>query len=282
MSHKNPISIVIICFNMNREIHRTLYSLSHHYQRFDSAIEIILIDTGSEISPKLEEFRYLSLDVTVINYPSSNPSPVHAINEGISRTKYDLVGVLIDGARLASPGILNACQRASQLYVNGIFTTRNYQLGPDLQYKSLDNGYSKNIEDDLLKSINWEVNGYRLFEISTAEHLSHDNEPLLESNAIFMRKHLWKQLGGYDPLFTSAGGGAANPDLLKRACDLPETLLVRLAGEATFHQIHHGVTTSSSTTAFANLKRASHEYYKIRGVPLSPVKTAGVIFKCTE
>jgi len=200
----------------------------------------------------LEEFSHLDKNISVINFPSEYPSPVNALNHAIFIAKNNLIGVFIDGARLASPGMLNACSQASLLYENGIFTTRNYQLGPDLQYKSLDSGYSKKIEDELLESINWKVNGYRLFEISTPEKLSNIGEPLLESNAIFMGKHLWGKLGGYDPLFISTGGGAANPDLLKRACELPETTLVRLDGEATFHQVHYGVTTSSVATAFAN------------------------------
>lgn len=281
MSHKN-LSLVIASFNMNREIHRTLYSLSKNYQNFDGEIEIIVVDAGSDTPPKSEEFSYLGENISVISFPCKNPSPVDAINHAIFRVKNDLVGVFIDGARLASPGLLNACSHASLLYENGILTTRNYQLGPELQYKSLDSGYSKEIEDELLESINWKANGYRLFEIATPEHLSSTSEPILESNAIFMRKHLWGQLGGYEPLFMSAGGGAANPDLLKRACELPETTLVRLDGEATFHQVHHGVTTSSAATAFINLKRASIEYMKIRGIPLRPIKLKGVIFKHTN
>jgi hypothetical protein len=267
---------------MNREIHKTLYSLSNSYQNFEGEIEVIVIDTGSDNPPRVEEFNYLGENISVINFPSKYPSPVNALNHAIFIARHNMVGVFIDGARLASPGMLNACSQASLLYENGIFTTRNYQLGPDLQYKSINNGYSKEIEDELLETINWKGNGYRLFEISTPEKLSNIDEPLLESNAIFMGKHLWEKLGGYEPLFVSAGGGAANPDLLKRACELPETTLVRLDGEATFHQIHYGVTTSSPASAFANLKKASIEYLKIRGVPLHPIKLEGVIFKHTS
>ena len=49
----------------------------------------------------------------------------------------------------------------------------------------------------------------------------------------------------YDPGFTETGGGQCNLDLHKRAVELPETVLVTLIGEGSFHQFHGGITTGT-------------------------------------
>ena len=69
-------------------------------------------------------------------------------------------------------------------------------------------------------------------------------------------------LRGYDERFSSPGGGFVNHDLFERACRLPDSQLIMLLGEATFHQMHGGAATgnpSSSREEFAA------EYRRLRG-----------------
>jgi hypothetical protein len=69
-----------------------------------------------------------------------------------------------------------------------------------------------------------------------------------------------------------------NPDTLIRACALPGAQLIRIDGEATFHQIHGGLSTSSTELALRTLDEGSRFYYRLRGRPLAPIRTRGWVF----
>ena len=98
---------------------------------------------------------------------------------------------------------------------------------------------------------------------------------MLESNALFLPRALWNELGGYDEAFREPGGSVVNPDTLIRALALPETQLIRILGEGTFHQIHGGLSTSTQERAMAVLKEGSRTYFRLRGKPLIPVRSRG-------
>ena len=83
---------------------------------------------------------------------------------------------------------------------------------------------------------------------------------MLESNALFLPRPLWDELGGYDAAFVEPGGGVVNPDTYLRACALPDVQQIRIVGEGTFHQIHGGVSTSTPESAIAVLQTGSRLY----------------------
>lgn len=273
------ISIVVISYNMAREIPRTLFSLAPPYQRLDAvgACEVVLVDNGSMPPPRREAF-VAGLDLTLHHWQEPTPSPVPALNFGLREARGALVGAWIDGARLASPGLVRACAQAAALHPRAVIVTENRHLGPCAQPLSCLDGYDQAREDALLASVDWERDGYGLFGISTSVDGAARGEPMLESNAIFMRRELWDELGGYDPAFDSPGGGAVNPDLLIRACELPGTQLIRVVGEATFHQFHGGVTSSDPERNRRVLIDCSREYYRIRRRALRPVRDRGWLF----
>jgi len=273
------VSLVVISYEMKRELPRTLLSLSPRYQncRADDC-EIIVVDNNSREKPDAGAFAGLNANLQILACSKPSPSPVGAINEGIARARAPLIGVWIDGARMASPGLTNACIAASKLHDRAVIATLNYQLGPNVQRISCEQGYDQAAEDALLASIAWPQDGYRLFEISTAEMKGGPGGAMLESNALFLPGSLWGELGGYDPRFAEPGGSAANPDALVRALGLPGTQLVRILGEGTFHQVHGGVSTSSQVGAGNALKEASRTYLRLRGKPLVPVRHKGWTF----
>jgi hypothetical protein len=79
-------------------------------------------------------------------------------------------------------------------------------------------------------------------------------QPVAESNALFLRRELWDLLGGVDERFDYPGGGLINADILHRTLEWPDAELVVLLGEATFHQLHDGTsTTRASTRLFVQL-----------------------------
>jgi hypothetical protein len=145
----------------------------------------------------------------------------------------EVIGVIIDGARLVTPGLLHFARHGAKLYDSAVVATLGWYLGHDLQSWAVRGGYDQAQEDILLQSIEWPRDGYRLSEIGTMDESSFDGwfAHIGETNALFMRRKLWDSLGGMDERFDAPGGGMVNLDLYRRASDLPGAELVILLGE---------------------------------------------------
>jgi len=192
-------------------------------------------------------------------------SPVPAINFGLTVARGDLVGVCIDGARMASPGLLSKALAASRLHRRPVIGTIAFHLGPDVQMESVKHGYNQAIEDELLARSGWEADGYRLFTISVFAGSSGGGwfELPAESNALFLRAEHWRALGGWDEGFVMPGGGLVNLDTWARVCADPTGELIMLLGEATFHQVHGGIATNLNSP----FDLFHEEYRRLRGRP---------------
>ena len=266
------ISIVVAAYNMSRELPRTIFSLSPCMQRGKidpSSYEVIVVDNGSELPVDPGPWDKWGIQARVIRIDTheARRSPVGALNRGIQDARGYLVGVMIDGARIASPGILAGVAQAAQLAPRFIAVTLGFHLGPKVQSESVLEGYDTDAEDTLLAESGWTDDGYRLFSISTFSVSSRNGwfRPISESNALFMPRELWSELGGFDEGFQSPGGGFANLDLLSRAVNLPKVTVVTLLGEGTFHQVHGGVATNRSNDDLMAAFNA--EYRGLRGRP---------------
>jgi hypothetical protein len=198
--------------------------------------------------------------------PNATVSPVPAINFGLAVARGDLVGVCIDGARMASPGLLSKALAASKLHRRPVIGTIAFHLGPDVQMESVKHGYNQAIEDKLLAGSGWEADGYRLFTISVFAGSSGGGwfELPAESNAFFLRAEHWRALGGWDEGFVTPGGGLVNLDTWARVCADTTGELIMLLGEATFHQVHGGAATNSLNPSFELFRE---EYSRLRGRP---------------
>lgn len=265
------ISVVVIAYEMAAQLQRTLWSLSPSAQRGVEAddYEVIVIDNGSREPLPIDGvagFGPGQLSGETIE--DAKPSPAAAINRGLELARGDLVGVMIDGARIASPGILARALAAAGLDARPVVTTLGFHLGPDLQARSIREGYDEEQESQLLRRVAWEDDPYRLFEISVPAASAADGwfSTPAESNALFLPAEMWNELGGFDEEFESPGGGLVNLDTFKRACELPGSRPVILLGEGTFHQVHGGVATNSPTSRYPEFHA---EYQRLRGAPFS-------------
>ena len=264
------LSIVVAAYNMARELPRTIRSLSPSMQRNISAeqYEIIVVNNGSDAPVILPDDvrRGANLEVIEVDGGTRSTSPVRAINHAIRRSRGDLIGVMIDGARMASPGLLAGALQADRLGERSITATLGFHLGPKVQMESVHEGYDQRQEDDLLDRVGWTENGYRLFDVSVFAGSSQDGWflPISESNALFMRRSLWQELGCFDEGFETPGGGLVNLDTFSRAVRLPDSTVVTLLGEGTFHQVHGGVATNA-LVSINHLFFA--EYERLRGEP---------------
>lgn len=266
------LSVVVVVHNMSREAPRTLYSLSAAYQKnIDPAdYEVIVIDNGSDpafdagqLSSLQGRFRLLRLD-------PAPPSPAFAANLGITAALGNVIGVMIDGARMVTPGFLHFGLQGAKLYPRAVTATLGWYLGRDQQCWAAEVGYNKDREDALLDSIGWPTDGYRLFEIGAMDESTADGwfAPISESNGLFMNREMWGLLGGFDERFDLPGGGLVNLDVFNRALELPGAELVIPLGEATFHQLHGGIATNADAKSilgfFADWAR---QYEAIRSKP---------------
>src|SRR5687767_10230179 len=118
---------------MAREAPRTLHSLSADYQRHidPDDYEVIVVDNGS--SPPFDprtidglrgNFRFIRID-------HASPSPARAANRGISEARGEVIGVMIDGARIATPGLLHFARHGARLYPRAVVASLGWHLGLD-------------------------------------------------------------------------------------------------------------------------------------------------------
>jgi len=253
MSTPEPLpklSVVVACYEMAAQIKNTLQSLLPPYQRNISTgdYEIILMDNGSakmldertrKISPNLD-YIYLSPN-------ESSPSPAPAMNRGVALARAPRLCLMIDGARLLTPGVLSWGMRLLELSPRAMVEVRGWHLGPKWQPESVMDGYDHEEERRLLQAIGWPENGYRLWEVaaSTPQVSRGYADPAPESNCIFMSRDLFFETGGFDERSRTPGGGLVNLDFFSRAVATAGCVFT-LLGEGTFHQVHRGAATGLS------------------------------------
>jgi glycosyltransferase involved in cell wall biosynthesis len=266
------LSVVVVVYDMARETPKTLSSLAKNYQVGidEEDYEVIVVDNGSP-TPLGEalvrkfgrQFRYYYIE-------DASPSPASAVNFGVQRCRGKLLNIMIDGARMVTPGLLRNNLLAFKAYDDPTVMTLGWHLGPDRQQKSIQNGYSKAVEDDLLKGIDWPRQGYSLYKVASLGGSSRDGcfSTVAESNTIGISRRAFEELKGFDTAFALPGGGLVNLDFYKRASERPNTELVCLVGEGSFHQLHGGASTGITQAQLdGKFKEWSEDYRRIRGTP---------------
>lgn len=272
------VSFVVIVYKMPDQAEKTLLSLSAQYQRgvTETDYEVIVVENSSGQVLGEERATRHGSNVRYFYREETLPSPVPAVNFGASQARGTHISIMVDGARMLSPAVVSYILAATRLHPKTLVAIPGYHLGPTLQQRSMLEGYCQEVEAELLDSINWPRDGYRLFEISCLSGTSGSGyfKPIGESNCLTVPTGLWQELGGFDPAFTETGGGQVNLDFYKRAVELPDTELVILIGEGSFHQFHGGITTGTQGKERVNaMNDHFNQYAALRGEPYkSPTK----------
>ncbi|MEM1412164.1 MAG: hypothetical protein AAGH19_07365 [Pseudomonadota bacterium] len=274
MNHRSAapkLSIVLVVHAMAEQAINTIRSLDSAYQAgiHEDDYEVLIMENPSEHLLPEDAVEALPDQMRYVLREDARPTPVYAINEGIEMSRGHNICVMIDGARLVTPGVLRNLLLGHGLSERAIVTVPGYHLGEELQQTAVAKGYSTAVERALMESIAWPEDGYRLFDIACFSGASAGGffRPHWESNCISMPRALWTRLGGFDEHFDLPGGGLVNLDTYRRACELEDTLLVLLLGEGTFHQFHGGVTTGGVVASQRDdyLARSHEQYEALRG-----------------
>ena len=278
----NPeFSVIVIVHNMRREAPRTLFSLSASYQTGIEAseYEVIVVENGSTDPLERDEVERAGSNFRYHGHKTASASPVGAVNLGAQLARAERLVVCVDGARVLSPGVLGYMRAAFRAFPNPFVYTLGWHLGDEPQNFSMIKGYNQVAEDRLLKSVDWQRNGYALFTISSLALSCRDGwfSTIAESNCFALSKEEFTRLGGFCEAFQTPGGGLVNLDFFSLACQSPGVTPVLLLGEGTFHQFHGGVAT--------NVSQENHpwdvfheEYVRIRGKAYAAPAVAPIYF----
>jgi len=275
------LSFVVIVYSMQREAARTIQTLARDYQQgaADIDYEIVVVDNGSPEPLDLEPVGDVGVPLRLIYRSNASASPADAVNEGVANARGHYVAIMIDGARMLSPGVVRGAADATGLAFQPIVAVLGLHLGPAHQRISVEQGYSKSVEDALLAEVNWRHNGYGLFGIASWGGSCAEGwfGPAAESNCIVVRTSFFEALGGFDEAFEMPGGGLVNLDFYRRSADHPESTLIYLLGEGCFHQLHGGVTTGKSDTGHS-FEELNEEYRRLRGEAFSAPEKQPLLF----
>ncbi|MDC0302897.1 glycosyltransferase family 2 protein [bacterium] len=274
LPRRPKLSVVVIAYNMDRELNRTIYSLSPAYQRGVSGTEyeVIVVDNGSTHRSNPDAWiTRQGWQVRLVHRPAGDVSPCRAVNAGVALARASHVCVMVDGARMLSPGVIQSMLHLIRVATNRFVITLGWHLGPAPQNISMTKGYCQQVEDKILRKAQWRADGYRLFDISSLALSSAGGwfSPIRESNCFAISRHKFELVGGFDERFVSPGGGFVNLDFFQRVVESLDVEPCVLLGEGSFHQIHGGVATNVPMKDHPRIAFAK-EYQDIRGCAYCP------------
>lgn len=242
------LSIIVIVYDMPRQAMNTLFSLSTPYQKNISTddYEVIVVENSSSrnldktaVTALGPQFRYWLREETGI-------SPVPAVNFAFEQCRGEQIGLIIDGARIVTPRVLEYAMLAARVSEHALVMVPGYHLGEKDQKFHLESQHSEAVEVSKLDALEWRENGYRLFRWACWSSSNQRGffQPMQECSALFCSANNFRRIGCADTRFDQAGGGSINLHIYRSLGMLPDTLLYVLPGEGSFHQFHGGVTTA--------------------------------------
>jgi glycosyltransferase involved in cell wall biosynthesis len=253
------LSVIVIGYSMSEQLQRTLSTLAADYQRGVSAndYEVVVIENSSADNLAADVVAQLPANFRYYLREEPGQSPVPAINFAFSECRGTFVGLIMDGARMMSPGCIRTALDAFAITPEALVAVPGYHLGEQEQHLHENSADALAQEKELLDSIDWRGDGYELFTISTFSGANRSGylHPIMECNCVFAAAENFRRIGHADPQFTMPGGGSINLHIYRSLGMLPNTRIFVLPGEGSFHQFHGGITTSSYDDLTAELDR---------------------------
>ncbi|MFZ3154707.1 glycosyltransferase [Pseudomonas sp.] len=275
------LSIIVIAYDMPRQALNTLISLSPAYQQGVDAddYEVILVENRSKRNMDAEAIARLPGNFRYFLRDEPGVSPAAAINFAFSQVRGRFIGLMIDGARMVTPGVVHYALMALRMTADAMVVVPGYHLGENEQQFHLTHGYCEEQEQRLLDEIDWQNNGYALFDISCLSGANPNGifHPFMECNCLFLAADVFREIGQADERFDLPGGGALNLCIYRKAAMYPRTRAFMLAGEGSFHQLHGGVTTSEVAQRDAILQRQREQLTELLGEPFRSPKIEPVL-----
>lgn len=276
MTRDPLLSIIVIVHDMPRQALNTLRSLDAAHQRDvdPDDYEVVVVENRSprtldaaDVAALPGRFRYVLRDEPGV-------SPAAAINDGFARARGRCIGLMIDGARMVTPGVVHHVLAANRITADALVAVPGYHLGDHEHQLHATHGYTEHREQELLRAIGWERDGYGLFAISCLSGANRHGifHPFMECNCMFLPRDVFRDIGQADERFDLPGGGALNLAIYRLAALHPRTKLFVLPGEGSFHQLHGGVTTSEVPDREALLHRIRNQLHEILGCPFKAPK----------
>ena len=264
------LSVIVVCYQMEEQIGNTLRSLLPPYQKKvkKSEYEIVVIDNGSE-KPLPEATWKIASNIQYVYIPpgEASPNPGVAVNRAVQMSRGEAVCIILDGARMMTPGVILWGLRLLGMGERPVVEVRAWHLGPKFQPESIMEGYNHEVEARMLEEAKWLENGYRLFEISAATGQTREGfaTKAEEATCIFMSRAMYDGIGGFHEGYKAPGGGLVNMDFYARAVEAADNVFTVL-GEGTFHQVHGGAATGLTTPELTEaLTRWGEESKGLRG-----------------
>jgi glycosyltransferase involved in cell wall biosynthesis len=267
MLHRPVLSVVVVVYDMPRQALNTIESLSPAHQGVDGRdYEIVVVENHSAATLTPEQVRQAAPNARHLLRRESGSSPAPALNAGAEAARGRLLALMVDGARMVTPGVVAGLMTARRIAAEPVVSVPGYHLGERLHQDAVRHGYGAQEEQEALQALRWREDGYRLFDMAVPSASCSGGflQPIGESNCIGVSKALFQRLGGFDEAFTTSGGGFVNLDFYRRAVDAGTLIL--LPGEGTFHQFHGGATTGApGVDRDRLLDEMRAEYERLRG-----------------
>lgn len=262
------LSVIVVVHDMPVQAVNTIASLSPSHQRGvgETDYEIIVVENASQHQLHEQQVLALSPNARYLRRQDSGQSPAAALNTGAAAARAGTLAMMVDGARMVTPGVVWNILAARGLVGSPVVSVPGYHLGQRLHQEAVADGYGVHEEQAALQRLRWREDGYRLFDMAVPSASCSGGylQPIGESNCIAVPRDLYWAVGGFDERFTTMGGGYVNLDFYRRAVD--RGTLVLLPGEGTFHQFHGGATTGApGVDRDALLAEMRAEYQRLRG-----------------
>lgn len=262
------LSVIVIVYDMPHQALNTLRSFAPGYQRDIDAsdYEVIVVENRSDQLLGEEAAVATGANVRYFLRENEGQSPVQAMVFGVQQARAPYLGMVVDGARMVTPRVLTYALAAFRICADAVVNVPGYHLGQTEQHRNPD--HDEAFETRLLQRLDWQTDGYRLFEASVFFRGRHQHGyllPLMESNCLFFSRDAYERIGGVDLRFDMPGGGMVNLDLYKRLVEQEHARLFVTPGEGTFHQFHGGVTTRYDEGREELLAAFREQYAQIRG-----------------